>query len=63
MGISLRRARLYREIALDRHKRPISNGRKVVFIREQVLDSSGRVLRSRTRDFIARPSRKELSTR
>jgi len=58
MGISLRRAQLYREIALDRHKRPIANGRKVVFIREQVLDSDGRVLRSRTRDFVARPRRR-----
>ena len=55
MAISLRRARLYREIALDKQRRPILKG-KPAFIREQIVDSNGRVVRSRTRVFASKES-------
>lgn len=49
MAISLRRALLHREIVLDKKKRPIMNGRKAAFVKEQILDSKGKVLKTRTR--------------
>jgi hypothetical protein len=48
MSISLKKALLYREIFLNHHKKPVSRGR-AAFVREQVLNSSGRVIRTRTR--------------
>ena len=56
MPISLRKAHIYREIVLDRKKRPVTNGEKAAFVREQVIDSSGRVIRSKVRKF---PSKNE----
>lgn len=57
MTLSLKRARLYREIALDSKKRPVANGEKVAFVREQVIDSSGRVVRSSIRRAKIAPKR------
>jgi hypothetical protein len=53
MALSLSKALLHREMLLDKKKRPISNGKKAAYIREQLIDSSGRVVKTKTRDFSA----------
>jgi hypothetical protein len=63
MAISLRNAYLHREIVLDKKKRPIVNGRKAAFIREQIIDSKGRVVKSRTRDISRDRIERELVAR
>jgi hypothetical protein len=63
MAISLRKAYLYREIVLDKKKRPIVNGKRAAFIREQLVDSRGRIVKSRTREFAAERNDAELTAK
>ena len=63
MAISLRKAFLHREVILDSKKKPIVNGKKAAYVREQVLDNSGRVVKSRTRDISRGEYQGELTTK